>query len=232
MYKKYSHILKKVKLFEGLSEKETETALEYLSEKNIKYKKGDTIINAGEPVKNIGLVLSGSIQILKDDFNGSRSIIAQFYPSEIFAEALVCAQAEKSPVTAAAAADCEIAFIPFHNITDYSPLTKKFQSKIISNMLNILAEKNIFLNNKIEHLSKRSIREKLLSYLKEESRKHNSKEFSIPFNRYELADFLFLDRSAMSRELGKMQNDDLIEFNKNRFKLRRLIQKKNKFCSK
>lgn len=87
-------------------------------------------------------------------------------------------------------------------------------------MLKILAQKNIFLNNKIEHLSKRTIRDKLLSYLKEESRKNNLKEFNISFNRSELADYLFIDRSAMSRELGRMKDDGLIEFNKNRFKLK------------
>lgn len=217
---RYSHILKKVKLFEGLSETETEKALNCLGKKNAKYERGDVIIASGEPVCDIGIVLNGSVQIMKEDFNGVRSIISQLYPSSIFGEALACAGIKKSPITAFAAAKCEILFIPFSKITNTCGKTCAFHAKIISNTLRILAQKNIFLNNKIEHLSKRSIREKLLSYLKDESGKHNAKEFTIEFNRNELADYLFLDRSAMSRELGKMRDDGLIEFDKSRFKLK------------
>lgn len=218
--KKYSHILKKVKLFEGLSEEDTLKALDCLGKKKMNFKRGDIIISSGEAVSDIGIVLNGSVQIIKEDRNGARSIISQLYPSSIFGEALACAGIKKSPATAAALSDCEIIFIPFTKITDScSANACGFHSKIISNMLRILAQKNVFLNSKIEHLSKRTIREKLLSYLSEESRKYNSKEFSIPFNRNELADYLFLDRSAMSRELGKMRDDGLIEFDKSRFKL-------------
>lgn len=217
---KYTNILKKVKLFEGLSEHDTETALNCLGKKNAKFEKGDVIISAGEPVSDIGIVLNGSVQIMKEDFNGARSIISQLYPSAIFGEALACAGVKQSPVTVAALSNCDILFIPFSKITNTcNGNTCGFHSKVISNMLKILAQKNVFLNSKIEHLSKRSIREKLLSYLNEESRKHNSKEFTIPFNRNELADYLFLDRSAMSRELGKMRDDGLIEFDKSRFRL-------------
>ncbi|MCL1971939.1 MAG: Crp/Fnr family transcriptional regulator [Endomicrobia bacterium] len=219
--RKYFRILKKTKLFEGLAEKEIEAALNCLGKKTVKFKKGDIIIDAGEPVKDIALLLNGSVQILQEDIEGNRAIIAQFYPSEIFAEALACAQARKSPVTAAAATDCEIIFIPFSKITGFCSESCRFHSKIISNMLKILAQKNIFLNAKIEHLSKRTIREKLISYLNEQSRKAGNKKFDIPFDRSELADFLFIDRSAMSRELCKMRDDCIIEFDKNRFILKK-----------
>ncbi|MDR1195109.1 MAG: Crp/Fnr family transcriptional regulator [Endomicrobium sp.] len=217
--------MKKVELFEGLSDDETGKALEYLGKNNMKFRKGAIIINAGEAVYNIGIVLNGSVQIMKEDFDGARSIIAQLYPSAIFGEALAAAGVKKSPVAVFASSNCEILFIPFSKIINMRGKSGKIHSKIISNMLKILAGKNIFLNNKIEHLSKRSIREKLLSYLKEESRRYNLKEFTIPFNRNELADYLFLDRSAMSRELGKMRDDGLIEFDKSRFKLGRVHTK-------
>ncbi|MCL2335455.1 MAG: Crp/Fnr family transcriptional regulator [Endomicrobia bacterium] len=220
MDKNHLRVLKKVKLFEGISETNIEKALLCLGRKTAKYEKGEIIIAEGEPVKDLGIVLSGSVQILKDDFDGARAIIAQFYPSELFAEALACAQARKSPVTAAAAANCEILFIPFLRISNVCDNVCGFHTKITMNMMKILARKNMLLNNKIEHLSKRSMREKILSYLTEESRKQNLKEFNIPFNRNELADFLSLDRSAMSRELGKMKEDGLIDFDKNRFKLK------------
>ncbi len=216
---KNANILKKIKLFAGLSEADIEKAMGCLGRKNQSYAKGSIIIEAGSPVKNIGIVLKGSVQILKEDLNGNRSIIAQVYPSELFAEALACAGTEKSPVAVFAASNCEIISVPFSVITGSCKNACKFHGIIVSNMLKILAQKNIFLTNKIEHLSKRSIREKLLSYLSSESKKHNLKEFTIPFNRNELADFLFLDRSAVSRELGKMRDDQLIKFHKDRFKI-------------
>lgn len=217
----YSRILKKTKLFEGLTEKDVQTALSCLGKKTLKFERGDIIIDAGDPVKDIALLLNGSVQILQEDIAGNRSIIAQFYPSEIFAEALACAQVQKSPVTAVASSDCEILFIPFQKITGFCTDACSFHAKIVSNMLKILAQKNVFLNAKIEHLSKRTMREKLLSFLNEQSKKAGSSKFEIPFNRNELADFLFLDRSSMSRELGKMQEDGLIETDKNRFKILR-----------
>lgn len=213
-------ILKKVKLFDGLSGTDIKKALDCLDGKSVKYRKGAVIIAANDPVSDIGIVLNGSVEIMKEDYNGSRSIISRFYPSSIFGEALACAGIKKSPVTALAASNCDILFISFSKITGICGKICGFHSEIIGNMLKILAQKNIFLNNKIEHLSKRTMRDKLLSYLKEESRKNNLKEFSVPFNRNELADYLFIDRSAMSRELGRMRDDGLIEFNKNRFKLK------------
>jgi cAMP-binding proteins - catabolite gene activator and regulatory subunit of cAMP-dependent protein kinases len=219
MDKNSLRILKKTKLFEGLSENDILKALDCFGKKTEKFERGDIIIDAGDCVKDIALVLSGSVQILREDIDGNRAIIAQFYPSEIFAEALACAQTKHSPVTAAAAANCEILFIPFEKISGFYKDSCAFHSKIVSNTLNIFAQKNIFLNAKIEHLSKKTTRGKLLSYFNEQSRKAGSAKFEIPFNRNELADFLFLDRSAMSRELGNMQNDGLIEFDKNRFKI-------------
>jgi len=220
MDKNHLRILKKVRLFKGISEANIEKALFCLGRKTAKYEKGEIIIAQGEPVRDMGIVLSGSVQILKDDFDGARAIIAQFYPSELFAEALACARVQKSPVAVTAASNCEIIFIPFLRISGACENACGFHSKITMNMLKILARKNMLLNNKIEHLSKRTMREKILSYLSEESRKQNLKEFNIPFNRNELADFLFLDRSAMSRELGKMKDDGLIDFDKSRFKLK------------
>ena len=217
----YNRILKKTKLFEYMTEQEIESALKCFGKKTVKFKRGDIIIDSAEPVKNIALLLNGSVQILREDIEGNRAIIAQCYPSEVFAEALACAQVQKSPVTATAAADCEILFIPFNKIMKFCPDSCRLHSQIISNMLKILAQKNILLNAKIEHLSKRTIREKLLSYLSGQSKKAGNKKFVIPFDRSELADFLFIDRSAMSRELCKMRDDGIIEFDKNRFILKK-----------
>jgi len=221
MDKNHLRILKKVKLFEGLSETGIEEALSCLGKKTAKYKKGDTIIIEGEPVKDIGIVLSGSVQILKDDFDGARAIISQLYPSEIFAEALACAQVQKSPVTAQAAADCEIVFIPFMKVSNVCSNACGFHSKIIMNMLKILASKNMLLNNKIEHTSKRTTREKLLSYFAELSAKESSKKFTLPFSKTQLADYLFVDRSAMMRELAKMKKEKAIDFSGSRFELKK-----------
>jgi CRP-like cAMP-binding protein len=223
MDKNHLRILKKAKLFEGISEASIEKALACLSfnKQTAKYKKGEVIIAEGGPVKSMGIVLNGSVHILKNSFDGARAIIAQFYPSELFAEALACANILKSPVAVEAAADCEIAFIAFSKISAACKNACGFHSKITANMLKILANKNILLNNKIEHLSKRSIREKVFSYLAAESKKQNLKIFSIPFSKTALADYLFIDRSAMMRELANMKKDGLIDFLGNRFEVKK-----------
>jgi len=220
MDKNQLKILKDVELFAGLSEASIEKALACLGKKTAKYKKGEIIISEGSPVKDLGIVLSGSVSVLKDDFSGTRAIIAQFHPSELFAEALACAQVEESPVTVEVVEDCEIIFIPFLRITNTCSNACGYHSKITMNMLKILARKNIFLNNKIEHAAKRSIREKLLSYFGELAANAGGGEFLIPFSKTALADYLFVDRSAMMRELSNMKKAGIINFSGNKFELR------------
>ncbi len=215
---KYIEILKQSPLFEGMKGEETEGLLFSLNPKIKKYKKGVFIIMAGAPVREFGIVLSGSVLVIKEDMRGLRSIIAQCGPSEMFAEALACAQVERSPVSVVVDENAEIMFINFESVMRAGQRA----ARLIKNMLMLLARKNIFLNSKLEHVSKRNIREKLLSYLMEQRRRAGRAEFEIPLTQTDLADFLFIDRSAMARELAKMRSERLVTFTGRKFAIKNI----------
>lgn len=206
-------------LFHGIEADDLKKLLGCLNARRASYKKKDVIMLEGQPASSIGIVLSGKVQILKEDFFGNRNIIAEAGPNGIFAEAFSCAKSEKLPVTVLCAADCEILFIDFNKIVSTCTSACKFHSKLIENMLAELASKNILLSRKIEHISKRTTRQKLLSYLSDLSSMRESREFQIPFNRQELADYLCVDRSALSSELSKLQSEGILKYHLNHFVL-------------
>ncbi|WP_424245210.1 CRP-like cAMP-binding protein [Elusimicrobium posterum] len=210
-------ILAQSSLFNGVDIKDIEDGLFYLNPVTKKYKKGEVIILSGTKVTDVGIVISGKVQIVKEDIRGNRSIIAEVGHSGIFAQALACARVQHSPVSVIAQGACEIIFINFDKIVNAHG--SKITGKLIKNMMTLIAQKNILLNNKLEHISKRSIREKLLSYFNELALKAGSRKFALPFSKTSLADYLFIDRSAMSRELSAMQADGIIKFKDNNFEL-------------
>jgi CRP-like cAMP-binding protein len=163
------------------------------------------------------MVLSGSARVIKEDENGNVMILTELAASELFGEAFACAGIEQSPVTVLAAEDSEILCIDYKKITSSCSSACGFHSKLIENMLKIIAEKNLLLNQKIEILSKRTTREKLLAFF--DAQRGAAKKFSIPYNREELAHYLCVDRSAMSGELCKMRDEGLLKFHKNKFEI-------------
>ena len=215
--KKFFDVIKDNPLFEGIAFSDFEKMLDCLSAKTKTYKKSDIVLLSGDSVKYVGLLLSGSLKIIKEDINGNTSILAEVGPSEIFAEVFACAGIMHSPVTILASEDSLILFLDFNKITTLCSSACLFHSTLIKNMLKLIAAKTLKLNQKIEILSKRSTREKLLCYF--DFQRGASKKFSIPFNREELASYLCVDRSAMSNELSKMQNEGLIRYKKNLFEV-------------
>lgn len=215
------NILNQVPLFHGIKLNEAESMLSCLKAQKKAYKKNEVILMSGKIVSSIGIILSGKVQIIREDIMGNRTIQAELTEGSLFAEAFSCAQMQVLPVTVISAQDSDILFIDFKRIISSCSNTCEFHTRLIENMLYILANKNILLNQKIEHISKRTIRGKLLSYLSSEAAKCGKSEFSISFNRQELADFLCTDRSAMSNELSKMRDEGILTFNKNHFKLLR-----------
>ena len=167
----------------------------------------------------MGIVLSGKVHIVREDYYGNRNIVAIVSTGEMFGEVFACAGTDLMPVSVFAEEISEIMFIDLRSITTTCGQGCEFHGVIIRNLLRIVSEKNLILNRKIDFLSKRSTREKLLSYLSAQAKRTGSAEFSIPFNRQELADFLCVDRSAMSAELSKMSRDGLIRYEKSRFRL-------------
>ncbi|MEA4815977.1 MAG: Crp/Fnr family transcriptional regulator [Lachnospiraceae bacterium] len=217
--KKYFELLKTVSLFKGIEESNLQPLLSCLSAKTVCYEKGQTVLLGGESTKLFGIVLSGQVQIVQYDYYGNRSILASIDPGNLFAESFACAEIKKLPVNVIATTESEILFIDCRRLA--VPCTKAcgFHSKLIQNMLNIVSMKNIYLTQKIEFTSKRTTREKLLAYLSAEAQKAGTNRFDIPFNRQELADYLSVERSAMSAELSKLRDDGVLNFHKNQFKL-------------
>lgn len=207
--------IKNCDIFKCLNSKELLEVYNELSINLKTYKKGDTIMQYGDYSKHLCILIDGAIDIIKMDFMGNENIVARLNKSSVFAEVFTLSKTSLN-VDVLAAEDCNIAFI---NIEKALLANGEGFNKFKLNLLNILARKNLILNQKIEFLSKRSIREKIIFYLSEQSKKYASKEFKIPFDRQSLANFLSVDRSALSKELAKMKAEKIIDYRKNNFKL-------------
>ncbi len=216
---KYLKILADGPLFAGIAPNELASLLGCLNAVQKRYVKNSHIFMAGDKVAAIGLMLSGRAHILQDDFWGNRSIIAQLTAGDLFAEAFCCAGVSKMPVSVMAAEDADILLIDYSKIITPCSAVCDFHKQLISNMLGIVARKNVMLTQKIEHATRRRTREKLLSYLSSRALTNGTDTFKIPFNRQELADYLAVERSAMCAELSKMRDEGLLDFKKNSFTL-------------
>ena len=213
--KKIFEAVKSNPLFEGIAFSDFESMLTCMSAKTVFYRKNDVILLSGDTVNFVGLVLSGSIQVLKEDIDGHVMLLNELGVSEIFGEVFACAGIDHSPVTVRAKEDAEILFIDYRKIIVSCTTACPFHTKLIENMLKLIAVKSLTLNQRIEILSRRTTREKLLTFF--DMQRGMAKKFSIPYNREELAQYLCVDRSAMSNELSKMRDDGLIRYNRNEF---------------
>ena len=216
----YLEILKNIELFSGIKETDLPVLLGCLSAKQVHYEKGGIVFLSGECIRCFGIVLSGQVQIYQEDYYGNRSILGHVGPGGLFAESFACAEVKELPVSVQASADSELLFIDCTRIASPCANACAFHASLIRNLLNTIAKKNIALTQKIELTAKRTTREKLLAYLSAEARRAKSSNFKIPFNRQELADYLAVDRSAMSAELGKLRDEGVLTFSKNQFVLR------------
>ncbi len=217
--KKYIPILKRTQLFSGIDDNEISAMLNCLQAELFTFQKGSYIFREGEHIDRLTILIVGKLLIQKDDFWGNRSIVNVIQEGEIFGEAYITSENGVILNDVIAEEDSTVIFFNIQKILTVCPSVCRFHSTIIQNLFFTISEKNRKLVQKIGHISKRSTRAKLLSYLSEESKRQNSSHFTIPFNRQQLADFLSVDRSAMSNELCKMRDEGLIEFNKNYFSL-------------
>ena len=215
--KRIFDIAKNTQLFKAIAFSDFEPMLNCLSVRVAKHKKNDIILLSGDTVNFVGLVLSGSVKIIKEDIDGKITLLTSLGISEVFGEVFACAGIDHSPVTIIAAEDSEIMMMDYKKIVHSCTNACMFHTKLIENMMKLLATKNLQMNQKIEILSKRSTREKLLSFF--DAQRGAAKKFTIPYSREELADYLCVDRSAMSNELSKMRDEGLIAYKKNVFEL-------------
>lgn len=216
---KYFNIVASVGLFSSINEEELKAMLKCLDAKTVDIKKDEIVLLAGDQPKHIGIVLSGRLHIVKEDCSGNRTLVAAVMPGEIFAEALCCAGVKESPVTVIADANSTVMLLKFERILHSCDKSCSFHTKTIENMLKLMANKNLMLQNRMDIISVHSIREKVMRYLKALSFKQGQ-NITIPFNREELANYLCVERSALSHELSRMKKDGLIDYKKNRFLLK------------
>ncbi len=217
--KKYIPVLKRTKMFAGVSEDEIVPMLSCLGARLSEYKKGEYVLRQGEHLSDITVLVEGALHIQKDDFWGNRSILGYVGVGEMFGEAYVSPDSGALLNDVVAVEDSVVIFFNVNRVITTCSSGCRFHRAVVQNMFFAISEKNRKLVQKLGHMSKRTTREKLISYLSEEAKRQNASSFSIPFNRQQLADFLSVDRSAMSNELSKMRDEGLIEFNKNSFTL-------------
>lgn len=216
---KYLKILKNCMLFDDIEDDNLKALLGCLEARIKVYKKREIIISEGEPAKNVGIVLSGSVQVMQIDYFGNRSIVSNISKSQLFGESFACAGVEETPVDTVANEDCEIMFINCARIMRSCCNACTFHSQMIYNLMKNMAVKNIMFHRKIQITAKRTTREKLMEYLLQQAKEKDSTSFIIPFNRQELADFLEVDRSGLSVEISKLRDEGILESYKNSFKL-------------
>lgn len=190
-------------LFQNILPEDIPVMLKRLHAYTKSYPKEEYIRHAGDPADFIGIVESGSIHVLQDDYYGNRNITASISEGSLFGEAFVCAGIPHLPVDIVAAEDCNIMFLNGKKLLNTCDNGCEFHHTLIRNLLGIVAQNNMYLNQKIKYTSRKTTREKLMAYLTDQAKMKGSNDFTISFNRQELADYLGVERSAMSAELGQ-----------------------------
>ncbi len=216
---KYLKILGKCPLFFGIGEAELLHMLGCLRAKTEFFDKKCTVFAEGTRAKYIGIVLSGSVQMTQVDFYGNRSIFSIIGEGQVFAEAFACAEVEEMPVDVVANEPSEIMIIESARVMHSCERNCDFHRQLIFNLMKDLAKKTITFHNKIDVTSKRTTREKLIAYLMHEAKRAGSNSFEIPFDRQELADYLEVERSGLSSEIGKLKREGVLESNRKHFTL-------------
>jgi len=206
-------------LFQGTSPQEAKQMLSCLDAHEKSYRKGETILQAGSITENIGLLLSGGANIEIDDVWGNNTILSHVKPGQLFAETYACIPNEPLLVNVQASEKSNVLFLNASKILTTCSHSCMYHNQLIYNLLQIFAQNNLALSRRSVHTSSKSIRGRLLSYLSEQTNLSGSNPFTIPFNRQQLADYLGVDRSALSNELSKMKKDQLITYHKNEFRI-------------
>lgn len=216
---KYFEILRKCPLFNGISDESLSKMLECFGARVVFFDKKYTVMSEGTVAKYIGVVLTGSVQTVYVDYYGNRSIIANNTPSQMFGEAFACSEMKSVPVSVIATEPSEIMLIDSSHILYTCSNACGFHRQLIFNIMKELAVKNLELHQRIRVTSKRTTREKLMAYLMLCAQREGASRFTIPFDRQELADYLEVDRSGLSAEIGKLRAEGVLESSKREFRL-------------
>ena len=215
----YYSLLQKNPLFSGIPVEEINQLCQCLSAREKTFSQGAFVFHAGDPVRTLYLILSGRMDIIDEDFWGNRSIVETLPTHTLFGEAYVFAAASKYLVSVVAAEDAILLEIDPARLLKPCRQVCPCHARLVRNTVDILAEKIVRLTEKLGHVTRRTTREKTLSYLSQCARREKRNSFSIPYSRQQLADYLCVDRSALSHELRKLQDEGVLHYRKNQFSL-------------
>ena len=218
--KEFLPVIRSSSLFSGISETELTAMLSCLETREERFPKDTFLLRAGDTAESIGLVLSGSVLVVQEDIWGNRNILSKAGPGQTFAAAYACAPGSLLNVSVLAETPVAAMFLNVKRVLNVCPSACEHHSRIIRNLLGELAEKNLRFGEKLTHMGQRTTRAKLMSYFSAEAQRLGTYEFDIPFSRQQLADYLAVERSGLSLELGKMRSEGLLDFHKSHFILK------------
>lgn len=213
------HSLQACKLFEGIAAENLPTLLTCFKARRQDYDRDETILSSGGRPREVGVIMRGSANIIKEDYWGNRSLIQKLQAADVFAESFALAGVETLPFSVIAAEKTQALYLDTTGMLSSCALTCVFHTQLIFNIVQLLAHKNILLTRKIEHIAMRSTKEKLLSYLSSQALDADSGSFAIPYNRQELADYLCVDRSALSSVLSRLKQEGMLDYHRNDFRV-------------
>ena len=206
-------------LFDGIRPEDRKLMLGCIGYHIVTFRKGDIVAFEAENIRHLGIVLCGAVDMVKEDLWGNSTLLVRTRRGEVFGETFACGSDSLSTVTFLVSEDAQILFLPFDRVMHSCSMACQFHHRLVMNTVRIIANKNRDLMRKVEVVSKRSIREKLLAYLSIQAQALGSRYFEIPLGRIELAEYLCVDRSALTRELAKMKEEGLIDFDRNCFRM-------------
>ena len=217
--KKFLFVLKNCPFFAGMTEEEILSILKCVDAKVYCKENQEYVLRAGDSTSAMGLVLKGSVLVIQEDLWGHRNIMAKIEEGDFFAEPYAATPGSVLNVNVVACGHCELMMLNINRLLSVCPTVCQHHNKLIRNLVAVLAGKVLLFNEKITHMSKRTTREKLLSYLSSESIRQGKLFFDIPYDRQQLADYLCVERAAMSAELSKLQKEGLLNTKRNHFEL-------------
>ena len=215
----YFETLSSCSLFSQITKEEMESMLICLGAKAMEFGKGEPVFLEGEPAKYVGVVLSGAVQIVRDDYYGNRSVITVASPSDLFAEVFSCAGVDTYPVSAIAQVRSKVMLLDCKHMLTVCSNACGFHTRLVQNLLQAVSQKSLALSRKIGFMSQKTTRQKLMAFLLDQAKLHQSNTFTIAYDRQGLADFLGVERSAMSAEISKMRKDGVLDCKGSHFRL-------------
>lgn len=216
---KFYAVIEKCPLFDGIAQSDFRGMLGCLGARVLEMKKGIPVLREGDETNRVGVILSGSVQIIREDYYGDRSVLSHIGPAQIFGEAYAFSDAKALPVSVVPDQNGKVLMLDSRRIASCCSNACDFHNQMIYNLLRLVANKSLMLHQKIEVTSKRTTRQKLLSYLAYQAKLKNSNHFNIPFDRQALADYLEVDRSGLSAQISQLRKDGILESEKSYFHL-------------